>query len=79
MPGENQTPIAPEDKHAASRVRSIFFMIAAANIVLVAIVLWQRQAHKDHEGPPAKPATSEDATANRTRTEANRNSNAPGK
>jgi hypothetical protein len=39
MPAEKPAPITPEGKRAADRVRSIFFMIAAANLVLVAIVM----------------------------------------
>jgi len=39
MPEEKPAPITPEGKRAADRVRSIFFMIAAANLVLVAIVM----------------------------------------
>ncbi len=79
MPAENPTPITPEGKRAADRMRSIFFMIAAANIVLVVIVLWQRQTHKDPAGTPAKPATTEVAPANRTPTDGNRKPSAAGK
>jgi hypothetical protein len=39
MPEEKPASITPEGKRAADRVRSIFFMIAAANLVLVAIVM----------------------------------------
>ena len=79
MPADNPTPITPEGKRAADRMRSIFFMIAAANIVLVVIVLWQRQAHKDPADTPAKPATTEEAAANRPQTDGSRNPSAPGK
>ena len=79
MSADNPTPISPEGKRAADRVRSIFFMIAAANIVVVAIVLWQRQAHKDHADIPEKPAATEETTANRTQADESRNLSAPGK
>ena len=63
MPAENPMPITPEGKRAADRVRLIFYSIAAANIVLVAILMWQRQAHKEPATVPAKPAAGEEATA----------------
>ena len=47
--------ISPEGKRAAERVRAIFFLIAAANIVIVAIVIWQRQISND--GPSAQMET----------------------
>ena len=57
MPAKKPTPFSPEGKRAADRIRSIFFMIAAANIVLAAIVMWQRHhADKRREAEPAKPA-----------------------
>ncbi|MEO6786518.1 MAG: hypothetical protein ABI318_10335 [Chthoniobacteraceae bacterium] len=40
MPAGKPTPITPEGKRAAGRIRTIFFSVAAANIVLVAIVIW---------------------------------------
>ena len=79
MPAENPTPITPEGKRAADRMRSIFFMIAAANIVLVVIVLWQRQAHKDPADTPAKPAMTEEATVHRTQADEHGNPSAAGK
>jgi len=64
MPAENPTPITPEGKRAAERVRTIFFAIAAANIVLVAIVMWHRHSSvKERTGTPAKPAAAEEAAA----------------
>ncbi len=60
MPAEKPTPITPEGKRAAERVRLIFFSIAAANLVLFAIVIWQRRnADKTHAADPAKPAAAE--------------------
>lgn len=44
MPLDRPAPITPEARRAAGRVRSFFFLVAAANIVLFAIVLWQRQS-----------------------------------
>src|SRR5829696_7112025 len=35
-------PNSPEAVRAAQKVRNIFYMIAAANIVVIAIVLWPR-------------------------------------
>lgn len=61
MPDGDPTPITPEGKRAADRIRTIFFSIAAANIVLVAIVIWQRQAHKGTEDKPAKQAAAEES------------------
>ena len=63
MPAKNPTPITPEGRRAAERIRTIFYAIAAANIVIAAIVMWQRQAHKGHESTPAKPVTAEEADA----------------
>ena len=65
MPDETPAPITPEGKRAAERIRTIFYSIAAANIVLVAIVIWQRQAHKEPAATPAIPATKEEATVRR--------------
>ena len=79
MPADNPTPITPEGKRAADRMRSIFFMIAAANIVVVAIVLWQRQAHKDPADTPAKPVATEEAAASPAQKDGRRNPSAPGK
>ena len=60
MPAEKPTPITPEGKRAAERVRLIFFSIAAANLVLFAIVIWQRRnADKTHAPDPEKPAAAE--------------------
>ena len=59
MPAEKRTPISPEGRRAAERIRTIFYSIAAANLVLVAIVLWHRRAHQEPVNPPAKPAAVE--------------------
>ena len=60
MPPEQPTPITPEGKRAAQRVRTIFYAIAAANIALAAIVMWQRnKADKAQPADPAKPAATE--------------------
>jgi len=60
MPPEQPTPITPEGKRAAQRVRTIFYAIAAANIVLAAIVMWQRhKADKKPEAEPPRPAAVE--------------------
>ena len=66
MPPEQPTPITPEGKRAAERVRTIFYAIAAANIVLAAIVMWQRhKADKVHPADPAKPAAAESRVPSR--------------
>ena len=65
MPAEKPTPITPEGKRAAERVRTIFYSIAAANIVLVAIIMWRGKWH----GEPAKPTTTENAEAKRAGSE----------
>lgn len=67
MPAENPTPITPEGKRAAERVRTIFYAIAAANIVLAAIVMWQRNAHKEHPDTSGKPATTQEEDRGATR------------
>jgi len=57
MPPEPPTPITPEGKRAAQRVRTIFYAIAAANIALAAIVMWQRnKTDKKREAEPPTPA-----------------------
>ena len=62
MSAKNPEPLTPEGKRAAARVRMIFFSIAAANIVLIAIVMWSRRnADKKDGGVPAKPAAAESA------------------
>ncbi len=62
MPAENPTPTTPEGKRAARRVRMIFYSVAAANIVFVAIVMWQRnRAEKKRDVVPQKPAAAESA------------------
>ena len=53
MPAEKPTPITPEGKRAAERIRTIFYSIAAANLVLVAIVIWLGAARKA-EPPDAR-------------------------
>ena len=65
MPDETPALITPEGKRAAERIRTIFYSIAAANIVLVAIVMWQRNTRKEPAAAPAKPATREEATVRR--------------
>ena len=60
MPAEKPTPITPEGKRAAERVRTIFYSIAAANLVIVAIVIWKGcHAEKTHGTDPTKPAAVE--------------------
>ena len=64
MPAKKPAPISPEGRRAAERIRTIFYSIAAANIVLVAIIMWSRRnADKKPDGIPAKPAAAENATA----------------
>ena len=79
MPAEKPTPITPEGKRAAERVRSVFFLIAAANIVFVIIVLLMRPTAKDRAAAPAKPATTEETPANREGTDGRRSPVTPGK
>ncbi len=60
MTQRNPPLLTPEGKRAAERVRLIFFSIAAANIVLVAIVMWSRHnAEKKRETPAPKPAAAQ--------------------
>jgi len=67
MPAKKTAPISPEGKRAAERVRLIFFSIAAANLVLVAIMLWQRRGtDKAHPSDPAKPAAVEDGAPSKS-------------
>ena len=63
MPDEKPPPITPEGKRAAERVRLIFFSIAAANLVLFAIVIWQRHnADKKRDvEPPGSAAVEKSA------------------
>ena len=46
-------PNSPEARRAAQKVRNVFYFIAAANIVLIAIVMWPRP--KDTTPIPVKP------------------------
>ncbi|MCX6982944.1 MAG: hypothetical protein NTV08_19655 [Verrucomicrobia bacterium] len=67
MPAKKTAPISPEGKRAAERVRLIFFSIAAANLVLVAIVMWQRRGtDKAHPSDPAKPAAVENGAPSKS-------------
>ena len=60
MPSKKKPPFSPEGKRAAERVRLIFFSIAAANLVLVAIVMWQRHnADRKRNTEPPKPPAAE--------------------
>ena len=60
MREKKPTPFSPEGKRAAERIRTIFFSIAAANIVLAAIVMWHRHtADKKRDAEPPKPAALE--------------------
>ena len=67
MPAKKPPPFSPEGKRAAERIRTLFYSIAAANIVLVAIVMWQRRG-KDQAHPPdpAKPAAVENAAPSKS-------------
>ena len=79
MPAENPTPITPEGNTVVEAGRLIFYSIAAANIVLVAILMWQRQAHKEHPEPPAKPVTTQEAERDHDRGDKRGSTDAPGK
>ncbi len=59
MPAKDPTPITPEGKRAAEKIRTLFFAIAAANLVLFAIVLWKQRSHKEPEAKPAPPVPGE--------------------
>jgi cell division protein FtsN len=55
MSTDKPTPLTPEGRRAADRVRSIFFLIAAANIVIAIIVLLFRSpTGKDRDNAPTK-------------------------
>ena len=62
MPAVKPTPITPEGRRAAERVRTIFYAIAAANIVLVAIILWLGRSRKEPASAPAKSEAIEKTT-----------------
>ena len=55
MPAAKPTPITPEGRRAAERVRMLFYSIAAANIVFIAIIMWLGKGRTD----PAKPSAPE--------------------
>ena len=63
MPAKKPTPFSPEGRRAAERIRTIFYSIAAANIVLVAIVMWQRNARKEPTKPAAMEKTADEGPA----------------
>src|SRR3954470_25001711 len=50
-------PKSPEAMRAAQKVRNIFYFIAAANLVIIAIVLWPHP--KSKAAPTAKAAAIE--------------------
>ena len=54
MPAKKTAPISSEGKRAAERVRLIFYSIAAANIVLIAIIMWAGKGRKEPANAPAK-------------------------
>jgi hypothetical protein len=57
MPTDQQTPITPEGRRAAEKIRTLFYSIVAANIVLIAIVMMLGKGRKDPaQGAIEKPA-----------------------
>jgi hypothetical protein len=51
-------PNSPEAKRVAQKVRNVFYMIAAANLVIIAIVMWPRP-----KLPPRAKSTAENSPA----------------
>lgn len=47
-------PITPEGRRAAEKFRTIFFLIAALNIVIIAILLWNQWTAKEEQPPPGE-------------------------
>ena len=66
MPTDAPTPITPEGKRAAERIRSLFFMVAAANLVLVAVVIWQGYFGKPDKSRPKEPASAMEELTDRS-------------
>ncbi|MEQ1851595.1 MAG: hypothetical protein ABMA01_08385 [Chthoniobacteraceae bacterium] len=56
-----EAPITPEGRRAAEKVRTIFLLIAALNIVIIAILLWNQWTAKEDPQPPLVPAESRDS------------------
>lgn len=56
-------PNSPEALRAAQKVRNVFYMIAAANLVLIAIVMWPRPKAPSPPQPAANAPVATDATA----------------
>lgn len=50
-------PNSPEARRAAQKVRNVFYMIAAANFVIIAIVMWPRPKLPPRETAAAAAAT----------------------
>jgi len=61
MPAKKPPPISPEGRRAAERIRTIFYSIAAANLVLVAIVIWLGKGRKEPTNSPVKSRAIEEA------------------
>ena len=61
MPAKKPVPISPEGRRAAERIRTIFYSIAAANIVLVAIIMWRGKGRKEPANVPSKSEAAEKA------------------
>ncbi len=53
MTDKKPAPITPEGRRAAEKIRTLFYSIAAANIVLFAVILWLGKARKEPEKPGA--------------------------
>ena len=61
MPDKKPAPITAEGRRAAERVRTIFYSIAAANIVIVAAIMWLGKGRKEPANSPAKSGAIEKA------------------
>ena len=58
-------PNSPEALRAAQKVRNVFYMIAAANIVLIAIVMWPRPSPPETGNAVSSPSAKSGGVASR--------------
>lgn len=66
MPKDAPTPITPEGKRAAAKIRNLFAYIVAANIALVAVVVWQGYFGKKGNSSPEEVASVTDELMDRS-------------
>ena len=66
MPPDHPSPITPEGKRAAEKIRRIFAFIAAANIALIGIVIWHNYSGKGGDSRAKEAASAMEKSIERS-------------